>query len=146
MRGRPFPKGVSGNPGGRPKGLARMIREKTGGGAKLVEAMIGVLEGNANGVRARDQIDAANWLADRGFGKPPQAVDLEVTNVEPARGGMIILDNDTTEDQFVETMKAIRFVDGNLSQQDLRTWARDYDPDEALKRVGVSVTNRAAAP
>jgi hypothetical protein len=29
--GRPFPKGVSGNPGGRPKSLSRKTRELVGG-------------------------------------------------------------------------------------------------------------------
>lgn len=39
MRGRPFPPGESGNPGGRPKGataMARMIRDETRDGAELV--------------------------------------------------------------------------------------------------------------
>jgi len=31
--GRPFPKGTSGNPGGRPRGLAAYVRENTDGGA-----------------------------------------------------------------------------------------------------------------
>ena len=31
--GKPFPKGVSGNPGGRPRGLAAYVRENTDGGA-----------------------------------------------------------------------------------------------------------------
>ena len=50
--GRPFPKGVSGNPGGRPKGLAR-----------------------PRGRASRP----ATWLADRGFGRPTQTQALELS-------------------------------------------------------------------
>src|SRR5690349_21599054 len=41
-RGRPFPKGVSGNPGGRPRGFVQAIREAMGGGRELVEFMLSV--------------------------------------------------------------------------------------------------------
>jgi Family of unknown function (DUF5681) len=68
--GRPFPKGVSGNPGGRPKGLVRRIREETSDGEELVDYMLAVFR-DENGSR-RDRIAAATWLSDRGFGKPTQ--------------------------------------------------------------------------
>ena len=68
--GRPFPKGVSGNPGGRPKGLVRRIREETDEGAELVDYMLGVFRDESESTRTR--VEAASWLADRGFGKPQQ--------------------------------------------------------------------------
>jgi hypothetical protein len=68
--GRPFPKGVSGNSGGRPKGLVRRIREQTRDGEELVDYMLSVFR-DKNGSR-RDRIAAATWLSDCGFGKPTQ--------------------------------------------------------------------------
>src|SRR4051794_11431393 len=69
--GRPFPSGVSGNPGGRPKGLVRRIRDETGDGAELVDYMLGVFRDEHQPTRTR--VEAATWLADRGYGKPAPA-------------------------------------------------------------------------
>ena len=72
--GRPFVKGQSGNPGGRPRGLVRAVREQTRDGEELVAFMLTVFRGE-NDAKLRDRIDAATWLADRGFGKPLQAME-----------------------------------------------------------------------
>ena len=73
--GRPFPKGVSGNPGGRPKGLAKRIRAETRDGEELVEVMLSVLRDKT--ASRRDTMQAATWLADRGFGRPIQTLRAE---------------------------------------------------------------------
>jgi hypothetical protein len=70
--GRPFPKGVSGNPGGRPKGFAALVREKTNDGQLLVDFMLRVLNGEEKGASVSDKVAAAKFLADRGFGKPTE--------------------------------------------------------------------------
>ena len=70
-------KGVSGNPGGRPRGFVQAIREATSDGGELVEFMLRVLRGKVPGVRLRDRLEAATWLADRGFGRPAPAPPLK---------------------------------------------------------------------
>jgi hypothetical protein len=69
-----FRKGVSGNPGGRAAGLGAYIRTQTHDGQRIADFMLTVMNDTA---RKIDQpMEAATWLADRGFGKPAQAVEL----------------------------------------------------------------------
>ena len=78
VTGKGFPPGVSGNPGGRPKGLSRRVRELVGDdGQAIAEFMFSVMEDDR--ARTADRIDAGKWLADRGFGKSPLVVSAGVT-------------------------------------------------------------------
>lgn len=80
--GRPFEPGASGNPGGRPLGLARFIRAETRYGAELAELMLRVLRDQEPGATLRDRIASATWLADRAFGKPASDAGAGVTEAE----------------------------------------------------------------
>jgi hypothetical protein len=60
--------GVSGNPGGRPKGLARATRELVGeDGMALVQLWWDIARDETR--RDRDRLEASRLLADRGWGK-----------------------------------------------------------------------------
>lgn len=75
--GRPFPKGVSGNLRGRPKGLAKYVRELVGDdGRCIADFMLGVVENESE--RTETRMQAAQWLADRGFGRAHATATFEV--------------------------------------------------------------------
>jgi hypothetical protein len=77
--GRPFEWGHP-KMGGRPKGIAAMIREATGNGRELVELALRIAraqplkDARGRGSRRpkdRDQIEAIRWLSERGWGRVP---------------------------------------------------------------------------
>ena len=45
--GRPFPKGVSGNHGGRPRGIVSKIREATDDGQEMIDLLLGTMRDDA---------------------------------------------------------------------------------------------------
>ena len=47
--------------------------------------MLDVLRGRLPDIRLRDQMAAAEWLADRGFGRPVQAVGVALASPDDDR-------------------------------------------------------------
>jgi Family of unknown function (DUF5681) len=87
-----FRKGQSGNPGGRPKGLARITRELLGDdGETAVRFLVSVMDGGPlpDGAipSVSERITAAKLLIERGWGRAPEFAPLEDRDPLELRGG-----------------------------------------------------------
>jgi hypothetical protein len=92
--------GVSGNPGGRPKGLVRRIREETRDGEELVDFMLRVLRSEGESTRTR--VEAASWLADRGFGRPQQTTLVGVADEQASYSPYAHLSDEELEERIAQ--------------------------------------------
>lgn len=71
-----FKPGQSGNPGGRPKGLAAKAREATNDGQLLIQFWLDVVAGKIKGATGSDKMRASALLAERGWGRPEEYVEV----------------------------------------------------------------------
>ena len=81
--GKPFKKGQSGNPGGRPKVVAEvkeLARKHTG---KAIETLVSIMANPKAAPAAR--VSAANALLDRGYGRPAQHITGDIATSYVAR-------------------------------------------------------------
>ena len=81
--GKPFKKGQSGNPGGRPKVVAEvkeLARKHTG---KAIETLVSIMANPKAAPAAR--VSAANALLDRGYGRPAQHISGDIAASYVAR-------------------------------------------------------------
>jgi hypothetical protein len=131
---RGFQKGVSGNPGGRPKGLERTVREAIarreftdangvvhkGLDAVFARLLEMLLDRNTS---PRDAVALAKEIIDRGFGKAKQFVEVTDGNAVATDGRPA---SDMTEDEVREALAAI----GTLKRLGGITADADDDPTQ----------------
>lgn len=75
-RGRPFPKGVSGNPGGRPKRTEDEVQLIEACRAQTPEALEVVASLMRESANDRVRLAAAQFIIERGWGKAPERIEL----------------------------------------------------------------------
>src|SRR5215510_16343942 len=81
-KGRPFQKGVSGNPGGRPKVLGDVQELARQQSPEAINTLAAIMQNDKAPPAAR--VAAANSLLDRGYGKPAQPISQTLTKIDPS--------------------------------------------------------------
>ena len=81
-RGRPFEKGKSGNPGGRPKRTPEEVELIEACRTKTAEALNTILELMEESSNDRVRLAAAQYIVERGWGKAPERIELLTAKVD----------------------------------------------------------------
>ena len=79
---KPFQKGQSGNPGGRPKVLGDVQELARQRSPEAINTLVKIMQNEKAPPAAR--VVAANSLLDRGYGKPTQPISQTLTKIDPS--------------------------------------------------------------
>jgi HEAT repeat protein len=82
VRGRPFQKGTSGNPGGRPRVLGDVQDLARQQSPEAINTLATIMQNEKAPPAAR--VAAANALLDRGYGKPTQPISQTLAKIDPS--------------------------------------------------------------
>jgi hypothetical protein len=139
-----FRRGQSGNPGGRSRfhaELARLAIARTNNGADLVDLFVTVMRGDAIRVgRTRrrpnlhERMTAAMWLADRGWGRAKEMVEILDEHTPEERRALVRVMTPEERAQLrllleaAEARLARPFVDGTIPP--VVETAQDAEPDD----------------
>lgn len=79
MKGKPFPPGVSGNPGGRPKKDPVLAEMLLAAGPRAVQLLIETVSNESAKLELR--VQCANTIIERIMGKTSQPIQAEITSI-----------------------------------------------------------------
>src|SRR6187401_2984000 len=131
-KGRPFPKGVSGNPGGRPKVLGdvqELARQKS---PEAINTLSNIMHDQKAPPAAR--VAAANALLDRGYGKPTQPISQTLSKIDPST---------MSDEELAAILAATHNVE--FAERWGRRVRNDIAADENVLGITLSEDSKAAA-